>query len=69
MAMAKYHETLTELQAVLQSLEQDSVSIDELGTKLEHGFQLLESLRGLLTGVETRVEEILSARQDKPQQP
>lgn len=62
---ASYRETLAELQKVLQQIELDSVSVDELSDKLVRGFTLVEHLKGLLFGIEAQVEAILSAREQK----
>jgi exodeoxyribonuclease VII small subunit len=57
-----YSETYAELQNLLQSLERENTTVDELSDKLDRGFQLLTELREKLTSVEARVGEIINAR-------
>jgi exodeoxyribonuclease VII small subunit len=52
----------TALQQVLNSLERDSSSIDELSENLNRGFDLLEELKARLSATEARVEAVISAR-------
>jgi exodeoxyribonuclease VII small subunit len=59
-----YQETYAALQQVLNSLERDSCSIDELSENLNRGFDLLEELKARLSATEARVEAIISARTD-----
>jgi exodeoxyribonuclease VII small subunit len=64
-----YTETYSELQVLLQSLERENTTVDELSGKLDRGFQLLTELREKLTSVEARVEEIINARAASREQP
>jgi exodeoxyribonuclease VII small subunit len=62
MTEKNYQETYLELQNLLLSLERDSVSVDELSEQLSRGFDLLSQLRGTLSAVEARVEQVINAR-------
>jgi exodeoxyribonuclease VII small subunit len=53
---------MTELNTILQSLERDSVSVDELSKKLEEAYVLVEKLKERLFVTETRIEEIIDTR-------
>jgi exodeoxyribonuclease VII small subunit len=59
---ATYQSMMTELNTILQSLERDSVSVDELSKKLEEAYVLVEKLKERLFVTETRIEEIIDTR-------
>ncbi len=62
MTAATYQSMMTELNTILQSLERDSVSVDELSKKLEEAYVLVEKLKERLFVTETRIEEIIDTR-------
>lgn len=57
-----YADLLKAFQATLADLEREGTDLDELATKLDEGFALLERLKTKLTDTETRVESILRIR-------
>ena len=62
MTAATYQSMMNELNTILQSLERDSVSVDELSKKLEEAYVLVEKLKERLFVTETRIEEIIDTR-------
>lgn len=57
-----YQALLGQLNALLASIENDDTNIDEISTRLDLAYGLLEKLKGRLTSAEARVEEIINAR-------
>ena len=57
-----YTELLKAFQSRLTDLEREGTDLDELATKLDEGFVLLERLKAKLTETEARVENVLRVR-------
>jgi exonuclease VII small subunit len=57
-----YAQLVVAFQARLADLEREGTDLDELATKLDEGFVLLERLKAKLTETEARVENILRIR-------
>jgi exodeoxyribonuclease VII small subunit len=55
----KYDEALIELQAILSSLQDETLSIDELTTSIKRASELLESCNSKLRTTQKDVEEII----------
>ncbi len=55
-----YTEAFTDLQQIVQELENAEISIDELSEKIRHAKKLLEICQNKLTKVEEDVDEILA---------
>lgn len=63
-----YEEQLGELNQVLRNLESDSISIDDLSSKLSEAFGLVDSLKSHLLGIETKVSAVISVRNSQENQ-
>ena len=61
-ASNSYQVMLAQLNSLLVSIENDDTNIDEISSKLDLAYELLEKLKGRLTSAEARVEEIINAR-------
>ena len=57
-----YTDLLKAFQSRLSDLEREGTDLDELATKLDEGFVLLERLKAKLTETEARVENVLRVR-------
>jgi exodeoxyribonuclease VII small subunit len=55
----KYDEALIELQAILSSLQDETLSIDDLTTSIKRASELLESCNSKLRTTQKDVEEII----------
>ncbi len=55
----KYDEALIELQAILSSLQDETLSIDDLTTSIKRASELLESCNSKLITTQKDVEEII----------
>lgn len=64
-----YQTKMNELQSVLRALESETLSVDELTSKLKLAFSLIDDLRNQVAGIEASLEEIIVTRstQNKPQ--
>ena len=54
-----YDEALVELQAILSSLQDETLSIDELTTSIKRASELLQSCNSRLRTTQKDVEEII----------
>lgn len=54
-----YERATTELEAILEQLKNDDISIDELATKVEHAGKLINFCKDKLTTTEKNVSEII----------
>ena len=63
----KYSKMLEEVDAIAASIEDGEVDLDQLVTKIERGYTLIESMKERLDSTETRIEEI-SAKFGTPDQ-
>ena len=61
-ASQSYQVMLAQLNSLLVSIENDDTNIDEISSRLDLAYELLEKLKGRLTSAEARVEEIINAR-------
>ncbi|MCA2958607.1 MAG: hypothetical protein IOD12_00045 [Silvanigrellales bacterium] len=64
-----YAELLKAFQSRLADLEREGTDLDELATRLDEGFALLERLKAKLVETETRVENILHIRHGTRSEP
>ena len=55
----KYDEALIELQAILSSLQDETLSIEDLTTSIKRASELLESCNSKLRTTQKDVEEII----------
>ncbi len=57
-----YSAMLGDLNALLSQLERDTVGVDELSTRLEKAYHLLEALKKRLCSTEAQIERVIQAR-------
>ena len=55
----KYDEALIELQAILSSLQDETLSIDDLTTSIKRASELLQSCNSRLKTTQKDVEEVI----------
>jgi exodeoxyribonuclease VII small subunit len=58
----KYENLLEEANEILQSLEKDSLSIDEISSSIEKAYGIIDLLKSKLFATEAQVNEIVNAR-------
>lgn len=56
----KYEDALTELQSIIQAIEEDEVSIDDLVHKVQRAKELLQFCQAKLRDIGTEMEELLA---------
>ena len=61
-----YEQAIAQLEQLAQQMEQGSVPIDELATKLREAQGLIKHCRTLLTDADKSVQQILSPEESKP---
>ena len=54
-----YSEALAELEAILKSLESDSVDVDVLATKVQRAAALISLCRGKISAARLHVEQVV----------
>lgn len=58
MKEATYESALKEVQAIVNELQEETVSIDDLSNKVEKAAELIQFCRQKLRGTETRIKEV-----------
>lgn len=56
----KYEDALNELQVLIQAIEEDEVSIDDLVQKVQRAKELLQFCQAKLRDIGTEMEELLA---------
>lgn len=56
----RYGEAVEELETILEELENDSIDVDELATKVKRAKELLEFCRERLTRTQTEIEQVMA---------
>lgn len=59
-----YADALSELEAILDQLEDDDIDVDVLSTKVERAAVLIRLCRGRIRDAQVSVEEIVSELED-----
>lgn len=59
-----YDHMLAEAHKILASMERDTLSIDELSSKIQEAYGLIDSLKKSLHQTEAQVNTIINARQE-----
>ncbi|MCT4665242.1 MAG: exodeoxyribonuclease VII small subunit [Flavobacteriales bacterium] len=60
-----YSEGFKELQKIVEEIENEEISVDELVAKVEKASQLLEKCRAVLHKTEEEIEKILDPKDQK----
>ncbi len=60
--MTTYDEMLTQANQILNSMERDSLSVDELSFKMKEAYTLIDALKTKLFETEAQVTEIINTR-------
>ncbi|NBX15929.1 MAG: exodeoxyribonuclease VII small subunit [Proteobacteria bacterium] len=59
---ATYKDLQNQLHNILNSLEQESASLDDVASLLKDGFETIDALKARLTEAEAQIENIISLR-------
>ena len=57
--MMKYNKALEELEQIVEEIENEEISVDDLAKKVKRASQLIEACKGILSKTESDVEKIL----------
>lgn len=57
-----YDNMLAEANKILNSMEKDSLSVDELSAKIKEAYLIIDNLKSKLTQTEVQVNEIINTR-------
>lgn len=55
----RYEDQIAELEKIIEAIEDESVSVDELSAKVKRAAQLIRSCQSVLKNTEKEVESIL----------
>ena len=55
----KYNKALEELEQIVEEIENEEISVDDLAKKVKRASQLIEACKGILSKTESDVEKIL----------
>ena len=55
----KYNQALEELEQIVEEIENEEISVDDLAKKVKRASHLIEACKGILSKTEADVEKIL----------
>jgi exodeoxyribonuclease VII small subunit len=55
----KYNQAIEELEKIVEEIENEEISVDDLAKKVKRASQLIEACKGILSKTEADVEKIL----------
>jgi exodeoxyribonuclease VII small subunit len=61
-----YKQSLEEIQAIINEIEEDEVDVDELSGKIKKASELIKACKTQLRKTETEIENVLSS--DEPEE-